>query len=1319
MQLQYVVCFLCWAALATWQAHGRQRFRTRPQNVSAIQDQTVIMKCEVVERVGAMQWSKDGFALGMDPSIPGFPRYEVVGNLDLGEYNLMITNVELGDDAEYQCQVMPSRGNGALMASAYLTVHIPPDVPEIVGFSNGSIIEIPSTQDILKLTCIAHNGRPAAQIEWFKDGERIMTGVERKVLSKPNQKRMTAKSILTYRPQYIYKDNDAYLSCQAFNDAVRGPPLETVVQLSISFPPDPPEISGYQEGQVVRTGDTLRLLCVSRGGNPLAHVVWYKNDREIDQSYVTGQNKAENELTIMPVQTSDNDAIFRCEASNVATPKPLVASFKLTVHFPPKKVKVSGHRLAKAGETVTLKCESSNSNPAASITWFARGRQLPEDNTQVKTAPNGGFISTSITKVNLTGNENNVMYTCQAKNEYINQAVTDSVTLSVLYPPAKPKITGYKEGLAINSGDLKRLTCTAVGGNPLASLKWYKSSQRLDSDYKIIGNIASADLAVIIKPEDNNAVYVCKATNNATVKPLVTKVRLKVYFPPLSVNITTNPKVAKAGQKFSLRCESSSSNPEAEIIWLKDGQQIMSTDGADVAVKNGTNGGKITINVLDIIPTAEDHLAVYGCRATNAAWDQSVNDGMTLNVLFKPTFSTLIPRKISILEGNWKLINYSTRANPPKVTYSLWRDGQELDLRNVYPHFHLDEGGVLNITKAQQKDSGDYQIKAVNAEGTAFFNFTLDIQYPASITTITTPIMKDEGGMAYFVCNAKANPKIDNMVRWSRDNYDMSKTRQMYDNGTSYLTVYELSRTDTGTFTCSAYNGFGKVVTRVAQLIVKYPPQIDKAPKYAKAASDKGGTAILLCKADGAPIVTFTWSKGSTELTDTAKYKIKTTKQEDVNYISTLEVTNVTKEDYGRYVCKASNEKGTAAFSILLDVTSKPDPPYDIKFVNATHDSITLTWQPGFDGGMEQAFRIRYRPTGAPNYKYVDIGTSINVYVLTGLQLGTEYMLTMLAFNKLGESEYQKKEFKARTSSVAPPGDADPSALQGSDDMPVIIILVVCIVGIFLLALNIGLIMFFIRRKRKRLENGSDTTSHTNTFELFGSTKESHLYPMSPSEDARSYDTYDKSLDEFSDECSKNYEDEDMKRVFLPPHDYSGRPYTPCKQDSPQVEPKRAYMDSPNRQITYLDDSGSRSPIHEDLYMAPKKKTEGYETNHYGVLQGKTSGTLYEDTSSWSRQEQNSRMRNGMVADYIERPANRPCSRAAISTISYPVDPPQHRMAPPRLIAPPQHGPSLSISPNIVPNPSYESPPRTRCPTPRGSLQQLTQASLEMKGHLV
>ncbi|XP_036359051.1 nephrin-like isoform X2 [Octopus sinensis] len=1287
-------------------AQGRQMFRTKPQNVSAIKDQTVILKCEVMNQSGRMQWSKNGFALGYDKSIPGFSRYEVVGNLNLGEYNLMITNVELRDDTEYQCQVLPTPGNPPLMASAYLTVHIPPDVPKIVGHKNASTIDIPYTQDEIKLECVAHNGRPAARLEWFKDGEKITTGISYRTETKPGEKLSTAISVLTYRPKFNY--NDALLSCQASNDAVQGPPLETFVQLSISFPPGEPHISGYHEGQVVRINDTLHLKCVSEGGNPPALVIWYKNNKEIDRSYFTEQNKAENDLTLT-VESSDNDAIFKCEASNTATVKPLVASFKLTVHFPPKKVKISGHRLAKAGQTVTLKCVSTNSNPAATITWFARGRQLPDENTQVKSSPKGGFISTSITKVNLTGNDNNVMYTCVAKNEYVVGGTSDSVTLSVLYPPASPTISGYNPGSAVHSGESAKLTCTAIGGNPLASLKWYTRGRRLDSDYKIIGNIASADLNVIIKPEDNGAIYVCKATNNATVRPLQTQIRLKVFFPPVSVNITTKPDQARAGQKYTLTCECSSSNPEAEIIWLHNSQRLQ---GNNLALMNGSNGGKITINILEIIPTPDDHMAVYGCRAINHAVDKSVNDGITLDILFKPVFNTLIPHKISILEDEWKSVNFSVRANPEKVRFSLWRDGRVLKLPR---NFLLDDDGLLNLTKVKQKDSGDYQIKAVNKEGATFLNFTVDILYAANITHISTPVIEDEGGIAYLECIAEANPMSDNMVGWTRDSYDMSRTRQTYDKGSSSLTVYELSRTDAGTFTCSAYNGYGKVVTRVAQLIVKYPPQIDQSRQYAKAASDKGGTATLICKADGAPLITFSWSKGSAELKNSDKYNIKGTKDGDVYYTSLLEISNVTKEDYGKYLCKAKNVEGSAESEILLDGTSKPDPPYNIKFVNATHNSLTLTWQPGFNGGMTQSFRVRYRPKGTTNYKYVDVGPGSNVYLLTGLERGQEYEITMLAFNKLGESQYQRKEFIAKTSHLNPPEEHDAAPPQDSDDMPLIIILVVCIVGIFLLALNIGLIMFFIRRKRKRLErhlewyalhssnhsgtnetiprqrDGSDTTSHTNTFELFGSTKESHLYPMSPSEDARSYDTYDKSLDEFSDECSKNYEDEDMKRVFLPPHDYSDRPYTPCKQDSPHVEPKRIYMDSPNRQIAYLDDSDTRLP-NEDLYMTPKKKTETFEPNHYGVIRGKTPpGNIYEDTN-WSRQEQNSRMRNGMVGDYLERAPSRPCSRA---------------------------GPSVPLSPSIVPNPCYESPSQYRSTNARGSLQSPIQPSLEMKGHLV
>ena len=37
----------------------------------------------------------------------------------------------------------------------------------------------------------------------------------------------------------------------------------------------------------------------------------------------------------------------------------------------------------------------------------------------------------------------------------------------------------------------------------------------------------------------------------------------------------------------------------------------------------------------------------------------------------------------------------------------------------------------------------------------------------------------------------------------------------------------------------------------------------------------------------------------------------------------------------------------------------RPDPPFDVTFVNHTHNSITLSWKPGFDGGSKQWFRVR------------------------------------------------------------------------------------------------------------------------------------------------------------------------------------------------------------------------------------------------------------------------------------------------------------------------------------------------------------------------
>ena len=96
----------------------------------------------------------------------------------------------------------------------------------------------------------------------------------------------------------------------------------------LADPPSEPEIQGFTAGKVIRTGDTMKLLCISRGGNPLAQVYWYRNGVEYDFSYESGDNQAENEL-IFTVQPNDNEAVYRCDAANLVTPQPLSRQIKL------------------------------------------------------------------------------------------------------------------------------------------------------------------------------------------------------------------------------------------------------------------------------------------------------------------------------------------------------------------------------------------------------------------------------------------------------------------------------------------------------------------------------------------------------------------------------------------------------------------------------------------------------------------------------------------------------------------------------------------------------------------------------------------------------------------------------------------------------------------------------------------------------------------------------------------------------------------------------------------------------------------------------
>ncbi|GFY69914.1 synaptogenesis protein syg-2, partial [Trichonephila inaurata madagascariensis] len=209
--------------------------------------------------------------------------------------------------------------------------------------------------------------------------------------SKPTLK--TTSTSITLSPKL--DDNGAIYSCIGEHKALSRP-IRTNVFLSVLFPPGPPQIEGYHDGDIVQVGDKLNLACISRGGNPAARLIWFRNDEQVDVTYSTGGREATNTHTFT-VGPKDNKAVYKCEASNVVTNQPLTASVRLNVLFAPTKVTIAGPKEVRVGESITLSCTTGSSNPPVEVSWVVDGRPMMSTQAVTEDIAGGWVTSSNVT----------------------------------------------------------------------------------------------------------------------------------------------------------------------------------------------------------------------------------------------------------------------------------------------------------------------------------------------------------------------------------------------------------------------------------------------------------------------------------------------------------------------------------------------------------------------------------------------------------------------------------------------------------------------------------------------------------------------------------------------------------------------------------------------------------------------------------------------------------------------------------------------------------------------------------------------------------
>ncbi|NXW59739.1 NPHN protein, partial [Eurystomus gularis] len=81
----------------------------------------------------------------------------------------------------------------------------------------------------------------------------------------------------------------------------------------------------------------------------------------------------------------------------------------------------------------------------------------------------------------------------------------------------------------------------------------------------------------------------------------------------------------------------------------------------------------------------------------------------------------------------------------------------------------------------------------------------------------------------------------------------------------------------------------------------------------------------------------------------------------------------------------------------------RPDPPRDLWVSGVTPTSLSVTWRPGFDGGLPQSFLVSARGPGAPPPPTTLLAPG-PALTLGGLRPATPYDVTVRARNARGES---------------------------------------------------------------------------------------------------------------------------------------------------------------------------------------------------------------------------------------------------------------------------------------------------------------------------
>ncbi|XP_034494146.1 nephrin isoform X4 [Ailuropoda melanoleuca] len=611
--------------------------------------------------------------------------------------------------ARLSCEAHNSVSTGIQERGVTLQVTFPPSAITILGSASQS------ENKNVTLSCITKSSRPRVLLRWWL-GWRQLVPTEEMVMDGLHGGHISMSN-LTFLVRR--EDNGLTLTCEAFSEAFTKETFKKSLTLNVKYPAQKLWIEGPPEGQHLRAGTRVRLVCLAIGGNPDPSLTWLKDSRTVTEprspqeprrvqlgSLEKSGSTFSRELVLI-TGPSDNQAKFTCKA------------------VPPTNVTILANATAlRPGDALNLTCISVSSNPPVNLSWDMEGERLESVATPPRSAPFKGSAASRSVLLRMSSRDHGHRVTCRAHSPELQETMSAFYRLNVLYPP---EFLGEQVLVVTAVEQGEALLPVSVSANPAPeAFNWtfrgYRLSPAGGPRHRILSG-GALQLWNVTRADDGLYQLHCQ-NSEGTAETLV---QLDVHYAP-TIRALQDPTEVNIGGSVDIVC-TVDANPilPGMFNWerLGEKEEDQSLDDMEKMSKGATS--RLRIHHAKLAQAG-----AYQCIVDNGVAPPA-RGLVRLVVRFAPQVEHPTPlTKVAAAGDSTSSATLHCRARGvPNIVFTWTKNGVPLDLQDPrYTEHTYHQGGVHSslLTIANVSAAQDYALftcTATNPLGSDHTNIQL------------------------------------------------------------------------------------------------------------------------------------------------------------------------------------------------------------------------------------------------------------------------------------------------------------------------------------------------------------------------------------------------------------------------------------------------------------------------------------------------------------------------------------------------------------------------------------------------------------------